>query len=197
MVNPARILAAITGVLGIAGLGLTMLPLLTIKATDVQLQFVNPGIGPWSFYGGYGGGTDMTRYCTKYPDECVVRGAATAHIGFLDIGPMSVAMVAIIPIVLGLVGALGALQAVRGMHPGGAAGTALLALGALVVAVFTWISPGIAVSGTGEFATAKSSGYDTGMSVSPGAGLICAAIALIAILAVGGYQAITEMLARR
>lgn len=192
--NRARILAAITGAFGLIGLGLTMLPLLTFKATDVQLQFMNPGYGLFTGY--TGGRYTMAEYCDKYPDDCIVQGNATMDLGFLDLGPLSMPVVAIIPITLGLVGALGVLQAVRGMHRGAAPAAALLALGALLVGVFTWVSPSTTVTGFGEFATAKSSGFDTGVAVSPGIGLIGAVVALVVILAVGGYQSVLELLDR-
>lgn len=194
--NPARILAAITGAVGLIGLGLTMLPLLTFKATDVQLRWMDPGYGLLSGYSGrdrYG----ITEYCAEYPDECVSKGAATMNLGFLDFGPLSMPIVALIPITLGIVAALGVLQAVRGMHPGGTATAALLSLGALLIGVLTWISPSATVTGAGEFATAKSSGFDTGVAVSPGIGLIGAVLALVVILAVGAYQSVTDLLSRR
>ena len=185
-----RIVAAVTGVLGLVGLGFTLLPLLTVNMDD-RITLFAPG---WYF-----GGFDYDELCSEVPDLCTPTGTIAYQVGFLDFGAFSVVpAVGFVPIVLGLVAAAGALQAWRGPHRGGATTVALLSLGAVLVALFTAFTPTQSIRTTGELATFSGpSALSPELAVTPGAGLIGASIALVLILALSTWQSIMDLLARR
>ncbi|WP_019200674.1 hypothetical protein [Tsukamurella sp. 1534] len=190
--NTGRIVAAATGVLGLLGLGLTFLPILTLRFDQRTLY----SLSPLSWLYGTGGGNMV---CELLPEECTDKGRITVALGFLDIsGLTSVPAVGLVPITMVLAAATGLLKAWRGVHRNGTAVIALLSLVALAAAAFTAFGPAPRITRTGDFAVfGGSAGSAPGLDVSPGAGLVGAAIVLVLILGLTAWQAIAGVISRR
>ncbi|MCF8588985.1 hypothetical protein [Gordonia liuliyuniae] len=202
--NTSRMVAGVTSVLGLVGLGLTMLPLISIDVSGRLLSLL--GDEDFLMYLLFGQDTSLTEYwdrtCDAYDVNCPGSGGAQMDVTGYDVIASGYAAAALIPIVLALGVAVGALYAWRGRDWRVFTFLSLATASALLVLLFTWLHPSVAVSGTGELgqfdtgATTEATGSEATLSV--GAGLYLPAAVLTLMFALTTWQAVAASnLARR
>lgn len=172
--NPARLIAALSGITALVGFFTTMLPALTVNAaayTAVLDRFGGSGTQ----------GADRVELSFSFYDWIAAAQPA----------------VALIPIALALAASAGILQALRGSDRAAQGVVVFVGLAALVAAAFTAIRPAITVQLTGELA--RHAGMDTGVSAGDSAGsvsveptLAVTAIALLVVVGLNAWQLLTE-----
>ncbi|GEE00718.1 hypothetical protein nbrc107696_11640 [Gordonia spumicola] len=196
--KPDRLVAAVTAVVGLIGLGLTLLPLVTFKASE---RAIKSGAIDSVLYGTDSFNAEKwEERCRRYNEFCSGGGGARLDVSMFDLIASSYAAIAIVPIALALCGAAGAMTVWRTHDPRVFTAVTAVSLGALVVLLFTALNPSVAVSGTGDFRDWGSAGSTIGsedFSASVGAGLYLSAIALAAILGVNAWRALTALRAAR
>lgn len=196
----ARIVAAATGLLGVIGLGLSLLPLVTFTASARLLQTIANG-DMILRYGLAGSIEDYWDHaCKNYQEHCAGKGGG----GQLDVNAYDVissgyTVTAVVPIALAVAVAVGALSAWRVHDSRVFTAVSLTSLGALAVLGFTFLNPSVAVSGSGELSSeAESSDVGTAdFDFSIGLGLYLPAAVLTVIFLINAWQAVTTMLEDR
>lgn len=193
--NRARIVSAVTAVLGAIGLGLTMLPLISIGISERILAVL--GDEEFLMYLMVGESRSMTDYwdraCQLNSEYCDAASGVQIDVTGYDVIASGYTAVALIPIVLALAVAAGALHAWRGRDSRVFPFLSLASASALFVLLFTWMNPSAAMAGSGEFAElASSTTGDTGseMTLSVGAGLYLPAAALTVMFVLTTWQAL-------
>ncbi|WOC12323.1 hypothetical protein [Gordonia sp. MP11Mi] len=194
--NISRIVAGVTALLGLLGLGLTMLPLISISVSGRLLNLL--GDQDFVMYLLFGENTSLTEYwdrtCDLYKANCTGSGAAQMDVTGYDVIASGYAAGALIPIVLAFGVAVGALYAWRGRDWRIFTFLSLATASALFVLLFTWLHPSVAISGTGELgqfdsgATTEATGSEATLSI--GAGLYLPAVVLTVMFALTTWQAV-------
>lgn len=194
--NTSRIVAAITSVLGVVGLGLTMLPLISVNASSRIFSMFD--YSDFLSYALYGGVSSMDEYweytCEHYQRYCPGGGGVQVDISGYDLIATGYTAGAVVPIALALGVAAGGLYAWRGADPRVFTFLSLASVSALFVLLFTWVNPSIAISGSGELGTLDSTQTDAASSevgLSVGAGLYLPAVVLTVIFAISAWQAVS------
>lgn len=193
----ARIVAAVTAVLGLVGLGLTMLPLISVSVSGRLLMSL--GDDDYLTYLIFGGASSLTDYweqgCERSGKYCENSGGAHVDVSGYDLIASGYAAGALIPIVLVLGVAAGALYAWRGRDRRVFTFLALASAAALFVLLFTWFNPGATISGTGsmgQFDDATTTEGNSEVTMSVGPGLYLPAIVLTVIFALTTWQAVAS-----
>ncbi|MBM7368794.1 hypothetical protein [Gordonia hydrophobica] len=194
----ARIVAAATGLLGLLGLGLTLLPLVTVSASERLLRLLFDEDTFWRYW--IDGATVEENWdflCKQYQERCPGQSSGQLDVNAYDLIASGVAVSAIVPVALALAVAIGALSAWRVQDSRVFGFVSLASLSALAVLAFTTIKPSIVVSGSGEFGDMDSqttSGGTGDLDFSIGAGLYLPAAVLTVIFLLNAWQAISTLL---
>ncbi|MCF8572010.1 hypothetical protein L5G32_17215 [Gordonia sp. HY002] len=190
-----RIVAAVTAVLGLVGLGLTMLPLISFGISKRLLVLF--GDEGFLTYMGFGESTSPADYwresCQLAFEHCDSSSGVQVDVTGYDVIASGYTAGAVIPIVLAFGVAVGALHAWRGRDPRVFTFLSLATATALFVLLFTWMNPSATFSGTGELGQVDTEmTQDTGsdMTMSVGPGLYLPAVILTVMFALATWQAV-------
>jgi len=193
-VSTGRIAAIGSSVLALVGLGLSLLPVLTITVSSRLLLYsfwervvLGSDLGDWD---------DM---CREYKERCADVGVKIELSAF-DMISSGFLVAAIVPFALALTAAITIVLAIRVTDFRAWAAAAGVSLSALVVLVFTVIRPSAALSGSGTFsdlASMTTSGDSDDLAMDIGSGLYLPAVALAGVFVVAAWQAFVGYLSRQ
>lgn len=190
--STVRIAALGSSVLALIGLGLSLLPVLTITASSRLLMSADDALWDAVVFGtGSSAVENWDDICREYKERCPDVGAKLELSAF-DMISSGYLVAAIVPFALALTAAITAVLAIRATDFRAWVGAAGVSLSALVVLVFTLIKPSAALSGSGSFsdlASLDSGGDSDDVAMDIGSGLYLPAIALAGVLAVTAWQA--------
>ncbi len=168
--------AALTAVVGLAGLLCTLLPMWTVPVEPSDFQ------------------SDLQQELDGIDPELMMDGVIDIHVGFYDWLISTTPVVFVIPLALAVAVAVAVTQLVRGSDRGLWGGTGALVTVALLLALAVLVQPSAKVAVTGELADQLSerdlnqfdqtSQFDVGY----GLGLILAVVALVVVLGLSAWQ---------
>lgn len=168
--------AALMGVVALAGLLCTLLPLWTVPINPADFQ------------------SDLQRELDGLDEEMMMDGIINVDVGFYDWTVSTTPVVFVIPLALAVAAAIAVVQLVRGSDRTLWGAAAAMVVSALLLAVSALISPEASIEVTGPLADELSTGdlddfsQGSGLDVGFGSGLVIAVIALVLVLGLAVWQ---------